>query len=678
MVVIVVVLALALITRWCFARWSSAKAELFACDGSTLNKGFLHAGTTISPGASNRSRKDVFTSTTDVMRNWLISIHPELSTYASKMVKLGYTDPQRVLTLDDTALEDLAHEAGILDDVQSRLFVEGVVHYRTSTRIASSTYTTLYKTNAGCARPEGSPSGYRVHVTADPEEEAHAPDSSAPSYKYFPVEMGDRVWAKYNDADGRPSGKWAEARVTGVYARNTLPHVPTAQDVSANKLMQESQQYANDFPPSTTEFVYARGLTSYYSIGATDSQPSRKPFNYFYAVGSNDDTSNDASYPVRFPKVSCVTLHLEFLDDSRWTPTDTLSAMGDERIRAHDLRVRAKDVRRHPPQAVIDEVMLQCAKGDSTARFVTIGCKAVEGENHSRHVFEGVCSARCDSVNRLRDVEATGAVSDVYEKDDATLSQSMLGHVLNGCVPSTGHTQAKRTCPVATATVVANGDDQASSTVVPTACPCAASSLNAAEVQDFLNRHLPREIHVGPQCHPKGPSPDGDDITVETSCPGQYDIPCRQRPEFTDSGEPFCTRIDTPNHQCAWYTREDALEGNVLRQHSPTMTGCYDADACLFLDEGKCEDNEHKGRCKWKTDWAQCVPRKRCPTKKPVTVDDFRKMTATSGPYQRGYDRIQKQQKIQADQTQLDESTNAIYQQYSESILKQRLGHLSK
>lgn len=612
----------------------------------------------------------VFRTSTDTMRAWLTSIHPDLATYAPALVANGHTLPERLAAIDDEAqLEDIAQAAGIRHDVHIRRFVEGAAPHRTPTRVPASTYTTLYRANAGWKAMEedagedasaGSESGsYHGCVTADPAE-------ASSTCAYVPMRVGEVVWARYTETEGgNGASKWAEARVTAVYPKDTLPRAG-ATDIGADRLLQQVQRYQNDATDPrvrTTDFVVAS------NGGEATTPASLNPQGYFYAPHDEGTPSPDGgvTYPVEFASVPCVTVHLAFVDDPHRVPADTVGrattgTAGASLRTKYDTRVRARDVRRHPPPSIVDEAMLACVRADPAHRYAQVGWTngtEAAAEAHSRHRFAGVCSVRGDGVNALKDVHTTGEPSNVYERDDATLDQTALQGTLTSHDPASGATRAKRTCPVvASPTVVQGGGVGGGDVVVPTACPCASSSLSAAEVQDFLNRHRPREFQIGPQCTPKGPR-DGADAVHPTSCPGQYDIPCRQRPQFTDGGEAFCERLDTQRHQCTWYERSDALDDDARRQRSPTMTGCYDADACLFQDEGKCEDKDHKDRCKWKAEWAQCVPHEPCPTTKPVTVDDFHKLRQ-SGPYEAAAARRATTRDAKAEHAQLRASGDAI------------------
>lgn len=611
----------------------------------------------------------VFRTSTDTMRAWLTSIHPDLATYAPALVANGHTLPERLAAIDDEAqLEDIAQAAGMRHDVHIRRFVEGAAPHRTPTRVPASTYTMLYRANAGWkamgadagddARAGSGAGGYRGCVTADPAE-------ASSTCAHVPMRVGEVVWARYTETEGGNNGasKWAEARVTAVYPKDTLPRAG-ATDIGADRLLQQVQRYQNDATDPrvrTTDFVGSRSEAT--------TPASLNPQGYFYAPYEEGTPSPDGgvTYPVEFASVPCVTVHLAFVDDPQRVPADTVGrattgTAGASLRTRYDTRVRARDVRRHPPPSIVDEAMLACVRADPAHRYAQVGWTngtEAAAEAHSRHRFAGVCSVRADEVNALKDVHTTGESSNVYERDDATLDQTALQGTLTSHDPASGATRAKRTCPVmASPTVVQGGGVGGGDVVVPTACPCASSSLSAAEVQDFLNRHRPREFKIGPQCTPKGPR-DGADAVHPTSCPGQYDIPCRQRPQFTDGGEPFCERLDTQRHQCTWYERSDALDDDARRQRSPTMTGCYDADACLFLDEGKCEDKDHKDRCKWKAAWAQCLPHDPCPTTKPVTVDDFHKLRQ-SGPYEAAAARRATTRDAEAEHTQLRASRGAI------------------
>ena len=89
------------------------------------------------------------------------------------------------------------------------------------------------------------------------------------------------------------------------------------------------------------------------------------------------------------------------------------------------------------------------------------------------------------------------------------------------------------------------------------------------------------------------------------------------------------------------------------------MTGCYDIDDCLFQSEATCEDKDHKDRCKWKTEWAQCVPQNPCPKIAPVTVDDYHKLSH-SGRYKAMAERKRTKQAAQAEHAHLQTSTDTI------------------
>ena len=541
----------------------------------------------------------VFRTSTDTMRAWLTSIHPDLATYAPALVAQGHTLPERLAAINDEAqLEDIAQAAGMRHDVHIRRFVEGVAPHRTPTRIPASTYTTLYRANAGWtamgedtgddASADSGPGSYRGCVTADPAE-------ASSTCAYVPMRVGEVVWARYTETEGgNDTSKWAEARVTAVYPKDTLPRAG-ATDIGADRLLQQVQRYQNDATDPrvrTTDFVVPR------SEAATPAAPN--PQGYFYAPHDEGTPSPDegVTYPVEFASVPCVTVHLAFIDDPQRMPADTvgraMAGTAGALLRTkYDTRVRACDVRRHPPPSIVDEAMLACVRANPAHRYAQVGwTNGTEAttEAHSRHRFAGVCNVRGEGVNVLKDVHTTGESSNVYERDDATFDQTALQGTLASHDPASGATRAKRTCPVVSSpTVVQCGGVGGGNIVVPTACPCASSSLSAAEVQDFLNRHQPREFNIGPQCTPKGPRDGGVESRGPTSCPGQYDIPCRQRPQSTDGGEPFCERLDTKRHQCTWYERSDALDDDARRQHSPTMTGCYDADACRRLSEdGEC------------------------------------------------------------------------------------------
>lgn len=637
--------------------------------------GWRRPTTTVEAFASSVSASTpVFRTSTDTMRAWLTSMHPDLATYAAALVADGHTLPERLAAIDDEAqLEDIAQAAGMRHDVHIRLFVEGVAHHRAPTRVPASTYTTLYRATAGWkaddedAAAEASRTGYSGCITADPAE-------ASATCAYVPMRVGEVVWARYDDGRGSGStSRWAEARVTAVYAKHKLPSVAALGDDtsnhSANRLLQQVQRYRNDATEpsvSTADFVVPVGASN---GGEAATLASLNPQGHFYAPHDEGTPSPDdgVTYPVEFASVPCVTVHLTFVDDPNRVPADTVGqattdAAGATLRTLYDTRVRARDVRRNPPPAIVDEAMLACVRANPANRYTQVGwTNGTEAatEAHSRHRFTGVCRVRSDGVNALKDVDTTGESSNVYERDDATLDQTALRSTLAARDPASGVTRAQRTCPVATSpTVVSGGGVGGSDIVVPTACPCASSSLSAAEVQDFLNRHKPREFKIGPQCTPKGPR-DGETANAGgTSCPGQYNIPCRQRPQFTDAGEPFCTRHDTAT-QCVWYARSDGIAGHANRQHSPTMTGCYDADACLFLDEGQCEDKDHKDRCKWKAEWAQCVPHTPCARTKPVTVDDFHKLRQ-SGPYEDAAGRRATTRAAKAEQAHLRASSDAI------------------
>lgn len=630
------------------------------------------------------SSTPVFRTSTDTVRAWLTSIHPDLAKYAPAFVAKGHTQPEHIAAIDDEAtLEDIAHAVGMRHDVHIRLFVEGAAPHRTPTRTPASTYTTLYRANAGLDGDKTTTSGsYRGCITADPAE-------ASKTCQYVPMRVGEIVWARYVE-DG--ASKWAEARITAVYPKNKLPHVSLTDNNNdatggADRLLQQVQQYHNhatNARVSTADFVVPVGASN---GGHAATPASINPQGYFYA--SRDEATpspnGGVTYPVKFVPVPCVTVHLTFIDNPQWVPADTIGHMSDNgRLalrKTYDTRVRSRDVRRHPPLTIIDEAMVACVQADSANRYTQVGwINGTEAatEAHSRHRFAGVCSARGDRVNALKNVHTTGESSNVYERDDATLDQSMLQRKLTYRDPASGATRAQRTCPVVTSPTVLSGSsvDGSGDVVVPTACPCASSSLSAAEVQDFLNRHKPREFMIGPQCTPKGPRNDRTESPSQTSCPGQYDIPCRQRSKLTDSGEPFCERSDTLTHQCTWYERSDALDDHANRHHSPTMTGCYDADACLFQDEAKCEDKDHKDRCKWKAEWAQCVLRKPCPTTKPVTVDDFHKLHH-SGQYKTAAERRRTRKAIQAEHAHLQASSDAIGALYA-STDAPKGSHLAK
>ena len=620
------------------------------------------------------SATPVFRTSTDTMRAWLTSIHPDLATYAPTLVANGHTLPERLAAIDDEAqLEDIAQAAGMRHDVHIRRFVEGAAPHRTPTRVPASTYTTLYRANSGWKQladtqegeDAGTAGGYRGCVTADKTD-------ASSTCAFVPMHVGEVVWARY--VDGGES-KWGEARVTAVYQKDALPSVHSKTgdtDKGVNRLLQQVQRYQNDaIDPRVhkADFVVPVGASN---GGEAATPSSLNPQGYFYASHDAETRSPDGgvTYPVEFAPVPCVTVHLAFVDDPQRVPADTVgqaamstAGAGASLRTKYDTRVRARDVRRHPPPSVVDEAMLACVRADPAHRYAQVGwTNGTEAatEAHSRHRFASVCSVRADGVNALEDVHTTGEPSNVYERDDATLDQTALQGTLTSHDPASGATRAKRTCPVvASPTIVSGGGVGGGDIVVPTACPCASSSLSAAEVQDFLNRHKPREFKIGPQCTPKGPRDGEAEPHGPTSCPGQYDIPCRQRPQFTDGGEAFCERLDTQRHQCTWYERSDALDDHANRQHSPTMTGCYDADACLFLDEGKCEDMDHRDRCKWKAGWAQCVPHDPCPSTKPVTVDDFHKLRQ-SGPYEAAAARRATTRDAKAEHAQLRASGEAI------------------
>ena len=625
---------------------------------------------------SAASAPPVFRTSTDVMRAWLTSIHPDLATYAPAFVANGHTLPERVAAIDDeTQLEDMARAAGMRHDVHIRLFVEGASSQRATSRVPASTYTTLYRANAGWTDAEqtaeteagGAAGGYHGCVTADPAE-------ATSTCAYVPIRVGEVVWARYNETNNGAS-KWAEARVTAVYAKNTLPRMKSMAGgdtrTNANHLFQQVQRFTNNATEPRlrrADFVVPIGVSN---GGEAATPASLNPQGYFEAPHDEATRSPDGgvTYPVEFVSVPCVTVHLVFIDDPKRVPADTVGrtpstvALSARLRTMYDTRVRARDVHRHPPMSVVDEAMVACVHANASNRYVQVGWtngNESATEDHSRHRFAGICNTRANRVNALQDVHTTGESSNVYERDNDTLDKTALQHALAGPDPTSGRTRAKRTCPVvASPTVVSGGGVGGGNMVVPTACPCASSSLSAAEVQDFLNRHKPREFSIGPQCLPKGPRDGEDPVTTGTSCPGQYDIPCRQRPKSTDGGAPFCERLDTKNYQCTWYERGDALDDDARRQHSPTMTGCYDADACLFLDEGKCEDKEHKHRCKWKAAWAQCVPQDPCPTTKPVTVDDLHKLQ-DSGRYEGAVARRKTTKAVKAEHAHLRTSSDAI------------------
>ena len=617
----------------------------------------------------------VFRTYTDTMRTWLTSIHPDLATYAPSLVSNGHTLPERLAAIDDEKqLEDIAQAAGMRHDVHIRLFVEGASSQRATPHVPASTYTTLYRANAGWTDTNqadatgegGGAGGYHGCVTADPAE-------ATSKCTYVPIRVGEVVWARYNVENG--ASKWAEARVTAVYPKNTLPRMKSMAGgdthTNANHLFQQVRRFTNNATEPRVrraDFVVPIGVSN---GGEAATPASLNPQGYFEAPHDEGTRSPDGgvTYPVEFVSVPCVTVHLVFINDPKRVPADTVGrttsagAMSARLRNMYDTRVRAKDVHRHPPMSIVDEAMIACVHTNSSNRYVQVGWtngNESATEDHSRHHFAGICSARAERVNTLKDVHTTGESSNVYERDDNTLDQTALQHTLAAHDPTSGRTRAKRTCPVVASPTVMSGDGVGGADiVVPTACPCASSSLSAAEVQDFLNRHKPREFRIGPQCTPKGPRDGEEPVTTETSCPGQYDIPCRQRPRSTDGGAPFCERMDTQNYQCTWYERGDALDDDAQRQHSPTMTGCYDADACLFLDEGDCEDKDHKDRCKWKAEWAQCVPHDPCPTTKPVTVDDLHKLQ-DSGTYKDAVARRKTTKAVNAEHAHLRTSSDAI------------------
>jgi hypothetical protein len=334
----------------------------------------------------------------------------------------------------------------------------------------------------------------------------------------------------------------------------------------------------------------------------------------------------------------------------------------------HDLRVRARDVRRHPPQSIVDEAMLHCIKNNASGEYVTIGCEAKDlssehlDNTHSKHIFKSICSETCRDANTLDDVDTTGNISSVYKKDSTTVGQSMLTHVLNECKPSSGYRKAKQSCAVEMDLQENVAEDGTTTRIVPNACPCASSTLNAAEVQTFLDLHKPREFKLESRCFPKETPAESKDVI--NSCPGIYDIPCRTRTRKTANGEEFCELKTTTKHKCKWYDRSEYIAKNPDRQDSSTMTGCYDEDDCLHLDIASCTNSANMSKCKWKSEWHQCVPKTSCATKKPLTIDEYNQLIQKN-EYQNIQQRMQQTQRI--------ESENAREKQLLEKIKTNRL-----
>ena len=266
--------------------------------------------------------------------------------------------------------------------------------------------------------------GYRGCVTADPAE-------ASSTCAYVPMRVGEVVWARYTETEGgNGASKWAEARVTAVYPKDTLPRAG-ATDIGADRLLQQVQRYQNDATDPrvrTTDFVVSRS--------EADTPAAPNPQGYFYAPHDEGTPSPDegVTYPVEFASVPCVTVHLAFIDDPQRMPADTVGqattgTAGVSLRTKYDTRVRARDVRRHPPPSIVDEAMLACVRADPTHRYAQVGWtngSEAATEAHSRHRFAGVCSVHGDGVNALKDVRTTGESSNVYERDDATLDQTAL------------------------------------------------------------------------------------------------------------------------------------------------------------------------------------------------------------------------------------------------------------
>ena len=595
-----------------------------------MNRGMLLENTVSVPKQPSASSS--FSTSVDLMREWLVSIYHDLGQYAEALVERGYRQPEEILKLDETQRLLLANDANITHDVHKQLFIEGT-EANSARNVPSSAYTTLHKANAACKNVETSTLGsYQTCITAD-EQEA----MEDPSCTYVPIRVGDMVWAKYDDL------KWAEARVVAVFKKGQLPSLPdTSNDI--NHWLQHSKAFFNIGSDGVdrADIAYTPFLKN---PKHAKTSSTLNPQGYSYYINEVD-----------YDTVDCVTLHIQFVKFPNKPPYDTIEktkqTQRNQLRRKYDLRVRAQDVRRHPPQSVIDDAMLHCIKSNASGEFVTIGCKSKDSAtDHSKHVFESICSETCRDVNTLNDVETSGNISSVYKKDANTLSQSMLTHLLNECEPSAGYKKAKRSCAAVNMVLGERLAGDGTNRIVPNACPCASSTLNAAEVQTFLDSHKPREFKLESRCFPKETPDELKDLP--TSCQGIYDIPCRTRTKFTSNGEPFCER-PTTNNKCKWYDRSEYIDKiDADRQNSTTMTGCYDADDCLFSDETSCTHPDHPNKCKWMEDWKQCVPDTTCVTEKPVTIDDFNKLIQKN-EYQKIQARTQETQRIKNDNARED------------------------
>ena len=609
-------------------QWFSSKAETFRCDSTTMNRGLLHE-TSISAQKQQSSPGSPFSTSVDVMKSWLVSIYPDLGQYAEKVVEHGYRQPEEIIKLNDTKRNKLLRAVGMNHDLHIQLFNQAIDTHSAPSNMPSSAYTNLHKANAACKDVNTSPLGsYKICVTAD-EDEANN------DCTYVPIRVGDMVWARYNETN------WEEARVVAVFNSGQLPTVPLVSN-DTNRWLQKHKTFFNITNSDKVD-----------KLDITYKQPFLK--NEKHATQSSSRNPQGYSYEldeVDYDTVNSVTLHIQFVKFPNKPPYDTIErkkqTQRDPLKLKYDLRVEARNVRRYPPQSVIDDAMLQCIKSNTSGEYVTIGCKPKYPiSEHSKHVFESICSETCQDVNQLKDSESTGNISNVYKKDSNTLSQSMLTHVLNECDPSSGYRKAKQSCDVKMAlqeTVASDGTGR----IVPNACPCASSTLNAAEVQTFLDMYKPREFKLGSRCFPEETPANADQST--TTCDAIYDVPCGTRTKQTANGEDFCERTTTTKHQCKWYDRSEQITKNSDRLDSPTMTGCYDADDCLFSET---EDSCNPNKCKWKAEWNQCVPNTSCVTDKPVTIDEYNQLIQKN-EYQKIQQRQQQSERIENENTRED------------------------